>query len=140
VALLQPPRARRQKWIVQLRFLGKESTPSNSPTLYASDSDSYVVQRWTVTDPDVLARLSASDDETVVEVPAQLMSFLALDGLVGDVTNRVPPIVHVLSDGRYIIQGRRVEDTETLGQMTIPDHETCVEVPKSAMRALLVGA
>jgi hypothetical protein len=126
--------------IVRLRFLGKDSTPSNSPTLYASDSDSYIVQGWIVTDPDVLARLDVSDAEEVVEVPARLLGFLALDGLDGDVTNRVPPIVHVLDSGNYIIKGERVGDTEALDQMTIPDYETCVEVPKAAMRALLVGA
>jgi hypothetical protein len=125
---------------VRLRFLGKDSTPSNSPTLYASDNDSYIVQGWVVTDPDVLARLDVGDTEMVVEVPARLLSFLALDGLDGDVTNRVPPIVQVLDNGNYIIQGKRVDDSEALSQMTIPDYETCVEVPKAAMRALLVGA
>lgn len=125
---------------MRLRFLGKESTPSNSPTLYASDNDSYIVQGWIVTDPDVLARLDVSDSETVVEVPARLLDFLALDGMEGDVANRVPPIVHELANGNYIIQGERVSDTEALGQMTIPDYETCVEVPKPAMQALLVGA
>jgi hypothetical protein len=126
--------------IVRLRFLGKDSTPANSPTLYASDNDSFVVQGWIVTDEDVLSRLAVSPYETVVEVPAGLLGFLALDGLDGDVANRVPPIMHVLDNGNYIVQGRRVDDAEALGQMTIPDHETCVEVPKAAMRALLVGA
>jgi hypothetical protein len=124
---------------VRLRFLGKDSTPSNSPTLYASDNDSYIVQGWVVTDPGVLARLNISDAETVVEVPARLLSFLALDGLDGDVTNVVPPIVQVLESGNYIVQGRRVGDGEALSQMVMPDYETCVEVPKAAMRALLVG-
>jgi hypothetical protein len=125
---------------VRLRFLGKDSTPGDSPTLYASDKDSYIVQGWIVTDPDVLARLDVGDSETVVEVPARLLSFLALDGMDGDVTNRVPPIVQVLGSGNYIIRGVRVSDAEALGQMIIPDYETCVEVPKAAMRALLVGA
>ena len=126
--------------IVRLRFLGKDSTPSNSPTLYASDNDSYIVQGWVVTDPAVLAKITVSDAETVVEVPARLLSFLALDGLQGDVTRVVPPIVQVLPSGNYILQGTRVEDGEALGQMVIPDHETCVEVPKAAMQTLLVGA
>jgi hypothetical protein len=125
---------------VRLRFLGKESTPTNSPTLYASDADTYVVQGWIVTDPAVLAVLAVSDHETIVEVPPGLLGFLALDGLGGDVTRLVPPIVQVLANGNYVIQGKRVDDTEALSQMTIPDHETCVEVPKAAMRALLVGA
>jgi len=125
---------------VRLRFLGKESTPTNSPTLYASDGDTYVVQGWIVTDQAVLAGLAVGDHETVVEVPPGLLSFLAVDGLDGGVTQVVPPIVHVLESGNYIIQGERVNDAEALGQMDIPDHETCVQVPKAAMQALLVGA
>lgn len=124
---------------VRLRFLGKESTPSNSPTLYASDNDSFIVQGWVVTDPAVLTDLTVSDAETVVEVPPKLLDFLALDGLDGDVVSVVPPIVRMLDGGNYIIQGTRVEDSEALSQMVIPDYETCVEVPKAAMRALLVG-
>jgi hypothetical protein len=29
---------------VELRFLGKESTPDDSPTLYATDCDSFIIQ------------------------------------------------------------------------------------------------
>jgi len=78
-----------------------------------------------------------SDDETVVEVPATLMAHLAKDGLSGDVVNLVPPIMHITENGNYIIKGSRVTDLEALGQMTIPDHETCVEVPRSAIAALV---
>ena len=56
---------------MRLTFLGKDSIPDQSPTLYATDSDSYVVQGWIVTDPQILAMVSVSDDETVVEVPAK---------------------------------------------------------------------
>jgi hypothetical protein len=55
------------------------------------------------------------------------------------VVNLVPPIVHVTANGNYIIRGRRVTDPEVLGQMTIPDHETCVEVMRSAIAALIGG-
>lgn len=55
---------------MRLQFLGKESTPTNSPTLYATDQDSYVVQGWIVTHSATLARLTIPDDETIVEVPA----------------------------------------------------------------------
>jgi hypothetical protein len=61
-------------------------------------------------------------------------------GLDGDVARLAPPIVQVLESGNYIIRGRRVDDAEALHRMTIPDHEGCVEVPKAALRALLVGA
>jgi hypothetical protein len=47
--------------------------------------------------------------------------------------------VHITQEGNYIVKGVRVLDTEALGQMDIPDHETCVEVSKSAVAALLIG-
>lgn len=121
-----------------LTFLGKDSTPGESPTLYATDSNTYVVQGWIVTDPEVLSALDVPDDETVVEVTAKLMTYLMKDGL-GSVSNLVAPIVLVLPNGNYIVQGVRVIDSETLGQMHIPDHETCVEVPKHAMLLLTGG-
>lgn len=83
--------------------------------------------------------IEVSDDETIVEVPTALLAHLAKDGLSGDVVNLVPPIVHVTAKGDYIIKGRRVTGPEVLGQMTIPDHETCVEVTRSAVMALVGG-
>jgi hypothetical protein len=123
---------------VKLTFLGKDSTPTNSPTLYATDQESYVVQGWKVTDGAILALLVVPDDETIVEIPAALLKFLSLDGLSGDARNLVPPIVHIKENGNYIIQGKRVNDDEALSQMSIPDHETCVHVSRSAV-ALVVG-
>lgn len=122
---------------MHLTFLGKESHPNQSPTLFATDRDSYVVQGWIVTDPEILAMIAVRDDETIVEVPAALMAHLAKDGLSGDVVNLVPPIVHITENGNYIIKGLRVTDTEALGQMNIPDHETCVELSRSAIVALV---
>jgi hypothetical protein len=124
---------------VRLTFLGKDSQPNQSPTLYATDRGSYVVQGWIVTDPEIIRAVSVADDETIVEVPAKLMTHLAKDGLLGEVTNLVHPIVHITQEGNYIVKGVRVLDTEALGQMDIPDHETCVEVSKSAVAALLIG-
>jgi hypothetical protein len=125
---------------VKLKFLGKNSSPKDSPTLYATDQDSYVIQGWIVADPAILARLIVPDDETIVEVPAALLDHLALDGLDGAVANVVPPIVGVTENGNYIIQGKRVTDAETLSQMNIPGHETCVYISKSAVLLLLAGA
>ncbi len=122
---------------MRLTFLGKESVPDQSPTLYATDRDSYVVQGWIVTDPQILAVITVSDDETIVEVPTKLMAHLAKDGLAGEVVNLIPPIVHVAQNGNYIVLGKRVTDHEALGHMNIPDHETCVEVSRSAVAALV---
>lgn len=124
---------------MRLRFLGKESTPTNSPTLYATDHDSYVVQGWIITDPEVLARHDLPDDETLVEVPPALLTYLSLDGLDGVVSRPVAPIVDTMPNGNYVIRGKRVTDTETLGQMSIPYYETCVLVAKPALAALLTS-
>ena len=124
---------------MRLTFLGKDSKPQQSPTLYATDRDSYVVQGWVVDDPAILAAVSVAHDETIVEVPPGLMTHLAKDGLLGDVRNLVPPIVHVTDSGNYIVRGRRVHNGAALGQMDIPEHETCVEVPKAAVAALIGG-
>jgi len=78
---------------MKLRFLGKDSKPNESPTLYATDEGSYVVQGWIVTDPAVLEKLDVSGDETIVEVPARLMAHLSKDGLDGEIANLIPPIV-----------------------------------------------
>lgn len=125
---------------MKLRFLGKDSTPDDSPTLYATDQESYVVQGWIVTDPEILARHPVPDDEGLVEIPPALLMHLAKDGLDGTVTNLVPPIIEIVSNGNYIVRGKRITDAETLAQMKIPSHETCVHVTRSAVAALLVGA
>ncbi len=124
---------------MKLRFLGKDSTPGDSPTLYATDQDSYLIQGWIVTDAAILARLSIPDDETVVEVPAALLKHLTRDGVDGEVVTVAPPIVGITPEGNYIIQGKRVTDTNVLSQMSIPDHETCVHVAKAAVVTLMVG-
>jgi hypothetical protein len=62
--------------IMKLTFLGKDSTPNDSPTLYATDRDTYLVQGYTVTDPEALAQMRIPDGETVVEVPKRLMKYL----------------------------------------------------------------
>ncbi len=120
-----------------LTFLGKDSKPDESPTLYATDEDTYIVQGWIVTDTEMLTKLEVSGEETVVEVPPGLFVHLINDGVPGTVTSWKPPIVHVTEGGNYIVQGRRVTGEEARGQMEIPGHEDCVEVPKAALRALL---
>jgi hypothetical protein len=58
---------------MELRFLGKVTESGNSPTLYATDQDSYVIQGWVVDDPETLSRLALPDGETAVIVPKELM-------------------------------------------------------------------
>jgi len=122
---------------MRLTFLGKESVPDQSPTLYATDRDSYIVQGWIVTDPEIQTMITVGDVETIVEVPPKLMVHLAKDGLAGEVVNMMPPIVHIAHNGNYIVRGKRVVDKDALGRMNIPDHETCVEVSRSVVAALV---
>lgn len=46
--------------------------------------------------------------------------------------------MHVTSEGTYVIQGKRVADAEARAQMIIPEFEDCVEVTRTAIRALLL--
>ena len=120
-----------------IRFLGKVTEHGDSPTLYATDHGTYLIQGWKVTDPEILAKLDVPEGETVVEIYARLMAHLAEDGLSGVVTSWIPPIVHVKENGNLVIQGKRVADPETLARMNIPDHEDVVEIDKVTIKALL---
>lgn len=122
---------------MEIRFLGKETDHGDSPTLYATDQATYLVQGWKVTDPQILAKLTMLESETVVEIYARLMTHLAKDGLSGVVTSWIPPIVHVKENGNLIIQGKRVTDPEVRTEMNIPSHEDVVEIGKAAIEALL---
>ncbi len=121
---------------MEIRFLGKETDHGDSPTLYATDQGTYLVQGWKVTDPEILAKLDVPESETVVEIYARLMTHLVKDGLSGVVTSWIPPIVHVKENGNLVIQGKRVTDPEALTEMNIPRHEDVVEVDKAAIEAL----
>lgn len=97
---------------MRLTFLGKETQGGGSPTLFATDRDTYVVQGWKV-----------PGQPTGVEVPKELLRHLA--GLPGlDVT------LHDTGHGSYVLAGELVTDAEALAQMDIPKHERCVEVGK----------
>ncbi|REK89891.1 hypothetical protein DY245_13240 [Streptomyces inhibens] len=123
---------------MKLRFLGKNSTPGDSPTLYASNQDSYVVQGWKVYAQGLLMQLDVPDGQTVVEVPTELFEHLTKDGHAsGEIKNFNAPIMLVTEQGTCLLQGPEVHDAEALSQMRIPDYETCIEVPKSSITALL---
>jgi hypothetical protein len=64
---------------VKITFLGKDSTPNDSPTLYATDRETFLVQGYVVTDPEALSQMRIPDGETVVEVPKRLMKYLPED-------------------------------------------------------------
>ncbi|CAM5712926.1 hypothetical protein [Streptomyces aurantiogriseus] len=123
---------------MKLRFLGKNSTVGDCPTLYATDRDTYLVQGWKIFANDLLMQLEIPEGETAVEVPTELFEHLTKDGLAAGEIRRVEdPIMILTPSGTFVVQGREVTAPEALAQMEIPDYETVVEVPKAAITALL---
>ncbi|GAA3191872.1 hypothetical protein [Nonomuraea roseoviolacea] len=67
---------------MKLTFLGKETTGDQSPTLYATDRGTIVVQGWKITDREALETLKdVPDHETFLEVPRELMRHLPKEWL-----------------------------------------------------------
>ena len=62
-------------------FVAKDpgSNPGESPTLYRTDRNSWVVQGWVLSDPDVLASMAIPDGEACVEIPDRLVPFFGQD-------------------------------------------------------------
>ena len=56
---------------MRISFVAKDpdSVPDQSPTLYKTDRDSWLVQGWAVTDSSALAQMNIPEGETVVESP-----------------------------------------------------------------------
>lgn len=69
----------------------------------------------------------------LLEVYARLLNHLAKDGLSGNVVNQVYPIVCITESGTYVLRGKRVTDGKALAQMSIPAHETAIEIPRNVM-------
>ncbi|GAA4063857.1 hypothetical protein [Streptomyces shaanxiensis] len=71
-------------------------------------------------------------------MPTELFEHLTKDGLpAGEIRRLEDPIMILTPGGTFVVQGREVTDPEALAQMEIPDYETVVEVPKTAIIALL---
>ncbi|MFD5050394.1 hypothetical protein [Streptomyces tendae] len=123
---------------MKLRFLGKDSKVGDCPTLYATDRDTYLVQGWKIISDDPRVKLDIPEGKTAVEVPTELFKHLEKDGLPsGEFRRLEDPLMVLTPGGTYVVQGREVTDPEALSQMSIPDYETVVEVPKAAITALL---
>lgn len=98
---------------MRLTFLGKATQGGGSPTLFATDRYTYVVQGWTVI-----------EQQASVEIPKRLLTHLEPGTCLGTV-------LHDTGRSSFIVSGAPVTDVEALSQMDIPSHETCVEVPKA---------
>jgi hypothetical protein len=96
--------------IMRLTFLGKATQGGGSPTLFATDRNTYVVQGW---------KVPGHTDQ--VEIPQRLLKHLQDGTYLG---------VELIDSGRggFTLSGKPVTDAEALSQMDIPGHETCVEV------------
>jgi len=65
---------------MRLRFLGQDTQDRGCPALYATDRDTYVVQGWTVTDPEALGDLrDVLEGESFVEIPRKVLDFAGND-------------------------------------------------------------
>ena len=61
---------------MRLRFLGRHSSPGNSPRLWGTDVGPYVIQGY-VLDAETLAQVGhVPEDEAVIWVPSELMRYL----------------------------------------------------------------
>jgi hypothetical protein len=71
-----------QEEAMEITFVAKDpdSVPNQSPTLYKTDRDSWLVQGWAVTDPAALAEMNIPEGETVVEIPDRLVPFFRREG------------------------------------------------------------
>jgi hypothetical protein len=107
---------------MRLTFLGKSTQGGGSPTLYATDRDTYVVQGWKVD----------AERADLVEIPESLLDYL-LPGTMLEAE------LHATGkrwrgDGgeceTFTLSGSRVAELDVLEQMNIPGHESCVEVGK----------
>jgi hypothetical protein len=67
---------------MRITFVAKDpdSVPNQSPTLYKTDRDSWLVQGWAVTDSAALAEMNIPEGETVVEIPDRLVPFFRREG------------------------------------------------------------
>ncbi|MGH3718210.1 MAG: hypothetical protein ACRDRI_05080 [Pseudonocardiaceae bacterium] len=91
------------------------------PTLhYQPDSDEFLIQGYTVTDPQIFAGLNLTAGHTVVRVPSHLLPELPRDRDAGDL----------------LVKGREVNDIELLTELNLPAGETVVRVTAALLPEL----
>ncbi|MFI8815688.1 MULTISPECIES: hypothetical protein [unclassified Streptomyces] len=83
-------------------------------------------------------QVDVPEGQTVIEVPVELFEHLTKDDQSsGKIKKFIDPIKIVTDHGTCILLGPEMRDAEALAQMRMPDYETCIEVPKSSITALL---
>ena len=105
---------------MRLMFLGKETQGGGSPSLYATDRDTYLVQGWKV----------SGEPFDVVEIPGTLLRhFQPGTRLAASLTATGRRWRGDSGDcDTYTLTGALVSDPAALAQLAVPGHETCVEV------------
>ncbi|MEC3915424.1 hypothetical protein [Nocardia sp. CDC160] len=95
-----------------LKFLGKGgSGDGECPSLYATDTSTYVVVGWKTETPGT------------VEIPHLLLGFAEPDTFVGATMTDT-------GRGTFLVSGRPVTDLETVVRLAMEADETAIEVPK----------
>lgn len=61
---------------------------------------------------------------------------MELTFLGGDSGPNGSPRAYATDRGTYVLQGYKVADTEALASLTIPDHETVIEIPAELLKYL----
>lgn len=61
---------------------------------------------------------------------------MKLTFLGGDSGPNGSPRAYATDRGTFVLQGYKVEDPETLGQLRIPGHETVIEIPAELLKYL----
>lgn len=64
---------------------------------------------------------------------------MKLKFLGGDSGPNGSPRAYATERGTYVIQGYKVDDSEALSQLSIPSHETVVEIPAELLKYLPKG-
>lgn len=60
---------------------------------------------------------------------------MKLTKIAGDCPDKVTcPAAYATDRGTIVVQGNRVTDPDALAQVTVPDHETLVEIPATLWR------
>lgn len=93
-----------------LTFLGKTTQNGGSPTLFATNRGTYIVQSW---------KVEGHSDR--VEIPHRLLAHTRPGTSIG------APLEDT-GRGTFILAGTPVTDAAALATMNIPDHEISIEV------------
>jgi hypothetical protein len=59
-----------------------------------------------------------------------------LTSLGGDSGPNGSPRAYATDRGTFVVQGYKIEDDEALSQLSIPSHETVVEIPPELLKYL----